>query len=133
MASRSIQLEPPYKGGPVLADNAVIPEDHTQVPVEWDDLRNNITHIINNLGPTKEQQKGPFGDIIESFADGLAGKGKQINTTLDSLSTALSTLDEGRGDFFTVLHSLALFVNALHRDDQQFVALNKDLSQFTDS
>ncbi|MGA8546312.1 MAG: virulence factor Mce family protein [Mycobacterium sp.] len=131
VASRSIQLEPPYKGGPVLADNAVISEDRTQVPVEWDDLRNNITHIIDNLGPTKEQKKGPFGDIIESFADGLAGKGKQINTTLDSLSTALSTLDEGRGDFFTVLHSLALFVNALHRDDEQFVALNKDLSQFT--
>jgi phospholipid/cholesterol/gamma-HCH transport system substrate-binding protein len=132
VASRSIQLDPPYKGGPVLADDAVIPEDRTQVPVEWDDLRNNITHIIDNLGPTKDQKKGPFGDIVESFADGLAGKGKQINTTLDSLSTALTTLDEGRGDFFSVLHSLALFVNALHRDDQQFVALNKDLSQFTD-
>ncbi len=131
VASRSIQLEPPYKGGPVLADNAVISEDRTQVPVEWDDLRNNITHIINNLGPTKDQPKGPFGDVIESFADGLAGKGRQINDTLDSLSTALTTLDEGRGDFFAVLHSLALFVNALHRDDQQFVALNKDLSQFT--
>jgi phospholipid/cholesterol/gamma-HCH transport system substrate-binding protein len=132
VASRSIQLEPPYKSGPVLADNAVIVEDHTQVPVEWDDLRNNITHIIGALGPTEDQKKGPFGDIIESFADGLAGKGKQINNTLDSLSTALTTLDEGRGDFFAVLHSLALFVNALHRDDQQFVALNKDLSQFTD-
>ena len=35
VASRSIQLEPPYKGGPVLADNAVIPMERTQVPVEW--------------------------------------------------------------------------------------------------
>jgi phospholipid/cholesterol/gamma-HCH transport system substrate-binding protein len=133
VASRSIQLEPPYKGGSTLPDNAVIPEEHTQVPVEWDDLRNDITHIISELGPTKEQKKGPFGDIVESFANGLAGKGKQINTTLDSLSTALTTLDEGRGDFFAVLHSLALFVNALHQDDQQFVALNKDLAQFTNS
>src|SRR6201997_3489771 len=133
VASRSIQLEPPYRGGPALADNAVIPEDRTQVPVEWDDLRNNITHIISSLGPTKDKKKGPFGDVIESFADGLAGKGKQINNTLDSLSTALTTLDEGRGDLFSVLHSLALFVNALHRDDRQFVALNKDLSQFTDN
>src|SRR5271170_7917997 len=133
VASRSIQLEPPYKGGPTLPDNAVIPEEHTQVPVEWDDLRNDITHIISELGPTKDQNKGPFGDIVESFANGLAGKGKQINTTLDSLSTALTTLHEGRGDFFAVLHSLALFVNALHQDDQQFVALNKDLAQFTNS
>jgi phospholipid/cholesterol/gamma-HCH transport system substrate-binding protein len=133
VASRSIQLEPPYKGGPTLPDNAVIPQERTQVPVEWDDLRNNITNIISKLGPTKEQKKGPFGDIVESFADGLAGKGKQINTTLNSLSTALTTLDEGRGDFFTVLHSLALFVNALHQDDQQFVALNTDLAQFTNN
>ncbi|MGB7146101.1 virulence factor Mce family protein [Mycobacterium sp.] len=132
VASRSIQLEPPYKGGPMLADNAVIPIERTQVPVEWDDLRNSITHIIGALGPSKEQKKGPFGDVIESFADGLAGKGKQINTTLNSLSAALSTLDEGRGDFFAVLRSLAMFVNALHQDDQQFVALNQDLAQFTD-
>jgi len=133
VASRAIQLEPPYKGGPVLADNAVIPIERTQVPVEWDDLRNQFTNIIDKLGPTPEQPKGPFGDIVESFADGLAGKGKQINTTLDNLSQALTTLDEGRGDFFAVLRSLALFVNALHEDDQQFVALNKDLAQFTNA
>lgn len=132
VASRSIQLEPPYEGGPVLANNAELPEDRNQVPVEWDDLRNNITRIINELGPTKDQKKGPFGDVIESFADSLAGKGKQINDTLNRLSTAVSTLDEGRGDFFSVLRSLALFVNALHQDDQNFVALNKELSQFTD-
>lgn len=131
VASRSIQLEPPYKGGPVMADNAVIPEERTQVPTEWDQLRDSITNIISKLGPTPEQPTGPFGEVISSFADGLAGKGKQINTTLDSLSRALTALNEGRGDFFAVVRSLALFVNALHQDDQQFVALNQNLAQFT--
>jgi phospholipid/cholesterol/gamma-HCH transport system substrate-binding protein len=133
VASRSIQLEPPYKGGAVLADNAVIPVERTQVPVEWDSLRNSITNIIDKLGPTPQQPKGPFGDIVQSFADGLAGKGKQINTTLDSLSTSLTALNEGRGDFFAVVRSLALFVNALHQDDRQFVALNTNLAQLTNS
>jgi phospholipid/cholesterol/gamma-HCH transport system substrate-binding protein len=133
VASRSIQLEPPYKGGAVMANNAVIPEDRTQVPTEWDQLRNTITNIISKLGPTKEQPKGPFGEIIEHYADGLAGKGKQINTTLNSLSEALTALNKGRGDFFAVVRSLALFVNALHEDDQKFVALNKNLAQFTNS
>ena len=132
-ASRLIQLEPPYKGGPVLADNAVIPEERTQVPTEWDELRNTITNVISKLGPTKEQPKGPFGDIIESYADGLAGKGKQLNTTFNALSRSLTALNEGRGDFFAVVRSLALFVNALHADDQKFVALNNNLAQFTDS
>jgi phospholipid/cholesterol/gamma-HCH transport system substrate-binding protein len=131
VASRAIQLEPPYKGGPVLGDNAVIPEERTQVPVEWDELRNSITNIISKLGPTKEQPTGPFGEVITSFADGLAGKSKQINTALNSLSSALTALNEGRGDFFAVVRSLALFVNALHQDDAQFVALNQNLADVT--
>ncbi|WP_293004012.1 virulence factor Mce family protein [Mycobacterium sp.] len=133
VASRLIQLEPVYKGGPVLADNAVIPIERTQVPTEYDELRNSVTKILNKLGPTKEQPKGPFGEVIESFADGLAGKGKQINTTFNDLSRALTALNQGRGDFFAVVRSLALFVNALHADDQKFVALNKNLAQFTNS
>ncbi|MBS4727854.1 virulence factor Mce family protein [Mycobacterium sp. SM1] len=131
VASRFIQLEPPYRGGPVLADNAVIPIERTQVPTEWDQLRNSVTNIISKLGPTREQPTGPFGEVIESFADGLAGKGKQIGVTFESLSRALSALNEGRGDFFAVVRSLALFVDALHKDDRQFVALNNNLAQFT--
>ena len=133
MASRTIQLSPPYTGGPVMEDDAVIPIDRTQVPVEYDELRDSINRILTDLGPTPEQPKGPFGDVIESFADGFAGKGEQINKTLNGLSEALSTLNEGRGDFFGVVKSLALFVNALHQSDQQFVALNDDLAQFTNA
>ncbi|BCI50845.1 mammalian cell entry protein [Mycolicibacterium litorale] len=133
VASRTIQLAPPFTGGPVMEDGAVIPLDRTQVPVEYDELRDSLDRILTDLGPTPDQPKGPFGDVIESFADGLSGKGKQINTTLNSLSEALTTLNEGRGDFFSVVKSLALFVNALYRSDQQFVALNDDLAQFTNS
>lgn len=133
VASRTIQLAPPYTGGPVLEDNALITEDRTQVPVEYDELRDSINRILTDLGPTPEQPSGPFGDIIESFSDGLAGKGEEINRTLNSLSEAVTTLNEGRGDFFGVVKSLALFVNALYRNDQQFVELNNNLAQFTNS
>jgi phospholipid/cholesterol/gamma-HCH transport system substrate-binding protein len=133
VASRNIQLSPPYTGGPVMEDNAVIPIDRTQVPVEYDQLRDSINRILTDLGPTKEQPKGPFGDIIESAATGFAGKGEQLNKTLNELSQALYTLNEGRGDFFGVIKSLALFVNALYQSDQQFVALNNDLATFTNS
>jgi phospholipid/cholesterol/gamma-HCH transport system substrate-binding protein len=133
VASRTIQLAPPYSGGPELDNGAVIPIDRTQVPVEYDELRDSINRILIDLGPTPQQPKGPFGDVIESFADGLAGKGQQINTTLNSLSEALTTLNQGRGDFFGVVKSLALFVNALYKSDRQFVELNDDLAQFTNA
>ncbi len=131
VSSRTIQLSPPWTGGPVMKDGAVIPEERTQVPVEWDDLRNSINRILEGLGPTPQQPKGPFGDVIESAANGLSGKGQQINKTLNSLSDALTALNKGRGDFFGVVRSLALFVNALYKNDQQFAALNNDLASFT--
>jgi phospholipid/cholesterol/gamma-HCH transport system substrate-binding protein len=133
VASRTIQLSPPYTGGPEMENNAVIPIDRTQVPVEYDELRDSINRILTDLGPTPEQPKGPFGDVIESFSNGLAGKGEQLNKTLNGLAEAVTTLNQGRGDFFSVIKSLALFVNALYKSDQQFVALNNDLAQFTNS
>src|SRR6202790_1317775 len=133
VASRNIQLSPPYTGGPVMDDNAVIPIDRTQVPVEYDQLRDSLNRILTDLGPTKEQPKGPIGDIIESAANGFAGKGEQLNKTLNGLSDALYTLNQGRGDFFGVVKSLALFVNALYQSDQQFVSLNNQLATFTNS
>ncbi|MGV0743636.1 virulence factor Mce family protein [Mycolicibacterium sp. XJ870] len=133
VASRVVQLSPPYTGGPRMEDGAVIPMERTQIPIEYDQLRNEVTRLLADLGPTPEQPKGPFGDIIDSFAYGLEGKGDQINRTLNGLSEALTTLNEGRGDFFAVVKSLALFVNALYKSDQQFVALNDDLAQFTNS
>ena len=132
VSSRTIQLSPAYTGGPVMKSGAVIPLERTQVPVEWDELRNSINKILVDLGPTPEQPMGPFGEVIESFADGLEGKGKQFNASLNALSEAVTTLNESRDDFFGVVRSLAMFVNALHQSDQQFVALNRDLAGFTD-
>lgn len=132
VASRTIQLSPPYTGGPVLNDGAVISIGHTQVPVEWDQLRDSINGILRQLGPTPQQPKGPFGDIVESAADNLAGKGQRVNETLNGLSRALAALNEGRGDFVAITRSLAQFVTALYQNDQQFVALNDNLAEFTD-
>ncbi len=132
VASRNIQLSPPYTGGPVLQDGAVIPIEHTQVPVEWDHLRDSLNGILRQLGPTEEEPKGPFGKLIDSAADNLADKGKQVNETLNSLSDALTALNEGRGDFVAITRSLAQFINALYQNDRQFSALNNNLAEFTD-
>ena len=132
VASRTIQLSPPYTGGAVLKDGAVIPIERTRVPVEWDQLRESINGLLRDLGPTPKQPKGPFGDVVEAAGDNLANKGKQIHDTLNGLSEALSALNEGRGDFVGITHSLAQFVRALYQNDQQFVELNDDLAEFTD-
>ncbi|MGY4708813.1 MCE family protein [Mycolicibacterium sp. CBM1] len=131
IASRRIQLSPAYTGGAALADGDVIPIERTQVPLEWDDVRNAVNRVLTGLGPTPDQPKGPFGELIESAADGLAGKGRQLNDTLASVSDAVVALNNGRGDYFSTTRSLALFVDALYRSDKQFAELNNQLSSFT--
>jgi phospholipid/cholesterol/gamma-HCH transport system substrate-binding protein len=132
VASRTIQLSPAYDGGPTMGDGAVIPLERTQVPVEWDQVRNSISRILPGLGPTAAQPRGPLGQVIESAANGFAGPGKQLNDTLTELSNAAQTLNEGRGDFFAILDSVATFVDALYRSDQQFADLNTNLAAITD-
>ena len=133
VASRNIQLEPPYNGGPILVNNAVIPIERTQVPVEWDDLRDSISKTVTALGPTPEQPKGPIGDTLESLAAGLAGKGDAINTTLNTLSTSLSAINDSRGETFAIIRGLATFLNTLQISEQQLISLNDNLSQLTTS
>lgn len=131
VASRAIQLSPPYRDGEPLEDGAVIPLERTRIPVEWDDLRQQLATVLGGLGPTPEQPQGPVGEVVAAFADGLAGKGDQLNTTFTSLSEALSALNKGRGDLFSVVRNLALFVSTLRTSDQQFGAFNTDLATLT--
>ena len=42
VTARIIQLTPAYTGGPQMQSGAVIPEERTAVPVEWDDLRQQL-------------------------------------------------------------------------------------------
>ncbi len=128
VASRTIQLSPPYTGGPVMEDNAVIPIDRTQVPVEYDELRDSINRILTDLGPTPEQPKGPFGDVIESFADGLRRQGRADQQDAERPVRGAHHAQRGPRRLLRVIKSLALFVNALYKSDQQFVALNNDLA-----
>lgn len=133
VSSRNIQLEPSYNGGETLADNSVIPIERTQVPAEWDDLRNSVSEAVTALGPTPEQPKGPIGETLESLADGLAGKGQEINKSLKSLSTALSAINDSRGETFAILRGLATFLNQLQISEQQLESLNGNLAQITSS
>ena len=52
VTSRAIQLTPAYTGGPQLQSGAVIPLARTAVPVEWDDLRQDLEKLTQMLQPT---------------------------------------------------------------------------------
>ncbi len=71
VTARSLQLTPPvYTGGPpVMENNAVIPQERTAVPVEWDEVRRQLETLSETLQPTEPGGVSPpLGSVINTAA-----------------------------------------------------------------
>jgi phospholipid/cholesterol/gamma-HCH transport system substrate-binding protein len=64
VSARFIQLTPAYTGGPVLPDGGSIDLARTAVPVEWDEVKQALTQLAVQLGPTTGSMQGPLGAAI---------------------------------------------------------------------
>ncbi|WP_280363377.1 MCE family protein, partial [Nocardia abscessus] len=121
VSARFIQIAPAYTGGPKLADDSVIPIEHTAVPVEWDDIKAELSKLATALGPVGDDKQGSFGRFVETAADNLDGNGQRFRDTLRELSATLSTLSDGRTDLFGTVRNLQKFVEVLSASNEQIV------------
>jgi phospholipid/cholesterol/gamma-HCH transport system substrate-binding protein len=128
ITARSIALAPTYHGGALLPGGAVIPEDRTAVPVEWDDVRAQLQKLADALQPSKPGGVSPMGALINSAADNLRGRGADIRDAVIKLSQTLSTLGDHSNDIFTTLRNLSKLVSALHDSSDLMRALNTNLA-----
>lgn len=128
VTGRAIQLTPPYTGGPAMSEGAVIPQDRTAVPVEWDDLRTQLQRLTELLRPTRPGGVSTLGALINSAADNLRGQGSTIRDTIIKLSQAISALGDHSNDIFSTLKNLSTLVTALHDSADLLEQLNQNLA-----
>ncbi|BCZ21796.1 virulence factor Mce family protein [Mycobacterium senriense] len=128
---RSIQLTPAYTGGPVLADHAVIPQQRTAVPVEYDDFRQQLEKLTQVLQPTAPGGTSTLGEFINTAADNLRGRGPDIRNTVIELSQAISALGDHSSDLFSTVKNLSVLVSALHDSSDLLQHLNQNLAAVT--
>ena len=131
ITSRAIQLTPAYTGGATLADGAVITQDRTVVPVEFDDFREQLEKLTQSLQPSQPGGPSPLGEIINSTADNLRGQGGDIRATIIELSRAVSALGDHSTDIFSSVKNLARLVSALHDNADLMQELNDNLASVT--
>jgi phospholipid/cholesterol/gamma-HCH transport system substrate-binding protein len=131
ITSRAIQLTPTYSSGPVMADGAVIPENRTAVPMEWDDLRQQLEKLSDALQPTKPGGVSTLGAFIDTAADNLRGQGANIRDTVIKMSQAFSALGDHSTDIFSTIKNLSILVSALQDSTTVLTALNRNLSGVT--
>lgn len=131
VTARVIQLTPAYTGGPELQDNAVIGEDRTAVPVEWDDLRVQLERLSELLQPAEPGGISTLGGVVQTTAEALRGQGANLRVTITELSQAISLLDEHRDDMFGSLKNLSTLVSALQHSGEAMRRLNANLVSAT--
>lgn len=131
ITARSIQLTPAYSGGPVMTDHAIIPREHTAVPVEWDDLRMQLEKLAETLQPTEPGGSSTLGRLVSTAADNLRGQGPDIRDSVTKLSRAVSTLGDHSDDLFSTLRNLSTLVSALEDSGALLTTLNHNLASAT--
>lgn len=131
VTARAIQLLPAYSGGPVMQDGAVIPLDRTAVPVEWDDLREQLEKLTDSLQPTEPGGVSTTGSLVNTAADNLRGQGADIRDTVVKLSQAFSVLGDHSADIFGSVRNLSILVSALESSSDLMRELNTNLAGVT--
>ncbi|MGV0044935.1 MCE family protein [Mycobacterium colombiense] len=128
VSARAIQLTPAYVGGPVLRNGAVIAQDHTAVPVEWDDFRTELEKLTRYLQPTEPGGVSTLGAFIDSAADNLRGQGANIRDTVIKLAQAFSALGDHSKDIFSTVRNLSTLVSALQSSSDLMSQLNRNFA-----
>lgn len=131
ITARAIQLTPAYSAGPVMKDDATIPQNRTAVPVEWDDLRVQLEKLTETLQPTEPGGVSTLGGFVSTAADNLRGEGTNIRDSLTKLSRALSALGDHSDDLFSSIKNLSTLVSALENSDDLLTTLNQNLASAT--
>jgi phospholipid/cholesterol/gamma-HCH transport system substrate-binding protein len=128
VAARFIQLTPAYKQGPAMEDGGSIGLDRTAVPVEWDDVKSELTQLTQQLGPQAGQVQGPLGAFINQAADTFDGNGDSFRKALRELSQTAGRLGDSRTDLFGTVKNLQILIDALSRSNEQIVQFSGHLA-----
>ncbi len=132
VGDRFVQLTPVYKGGPVLADGAVLSERRTATPLELDQIYQSLDDLSVALGPQGANKQGALTRLLDSTARNYAGEGAQLHTTIKNLSRFTGTLAGNRQALFGTARQLERFVSALSKNDRTVRRFNDSLASAAD-
>lgn len=132
ISARYVQLTPAYLDrGAQMPDGAEIPIDRTAVPVEWDEVKTQLTRLATELGPSQGVSDTATARFINSAADAMADNGDKLRQTLAQLSGVGRILADGSGNIVDVIKNLQTFISALRDSSTQIVQFQGRLATLT--
>ena len=137
ISARYVELTPAYRssgpgsGGPKMPNGAVIPIERTAVPVEWDQVKEQLMRLATDLGPNSQVSTPSIARFIDSAANALGGNGDKLRQTLAEFSGLGRVLANGSGNIATTIKNLQTFVTALRDSKQQIVQFQDHFATLT--
>ncbi len=131
VSARYVQLAPAYESGPTMKDGAAIPVERTAVPVEWNDVKEQLMRLATELGPKNGAPTGSVGRFLDSAANALDGNGDKLRETLAQLAGVGRVLADGSGNIADTITNLQTFVTALRDSNDQIVQFEDRFATLT--
>lgn len=131
VTARVIQLTPAYTGGAQMQTNAVIPQERTAVPVEWDELREQLERLTEAMQPDAPGGVSALGAVVTTAAQNLRGQGALIRDAIIKLAQAITVLGDHSKDLFSTLNNVSVLVSALQSSSDLTRRLNQNLAAMT--
>ncbi|MCV7153737.1 MCE family protein [Mycolicibacterium pyrenivorans] len=128
ISARFVQLTPGGSSGPTISDEAVIPRERTAVPVEWDEVKEQLNRLATDLGPSSEVSASSVGRFIDSAANAMDGNGEKLRRALNQLAGISRVIADGSGDITEIISNLQTFVAVLRESNEQIVQFQDRLA-----
>ncbi|HYH35654.1 MAG TPA: MCE family protein [Nocardioides sp.] len=128
VGDRYVQLTPVYQGGEQLADGATMEVEETSVPLELDQIYDNLDKLNVALGPTGANRNGALSDLLEVTAENFGGEGEQFNQTIQDFADFSQTLSNNREEFFSSVRALQGFISTLAENDRTVRRFNDSMA-----
>jgi phospholipid/cholesterol/gamma-HCH transport system substrate-binding protein len=131
VSDRSVELTPPYTGGPALSPGDVIPLSHTAVPLEVDQVMRSVDSLANTLGPSGANSNGSLSAALHSLAQLANGNGGNMHAAVESIAAAMPALTAHPDELKNFITSLDRITQTLAEHNTTINQLYGDLSGAT--
>ena len=132
VSARYVQLAPAYEdAGPTMPDGAQIGVERTAVPVEWDQVKDQLMRLATDLGPINDASGTSLSRFIDSASNAMGGNGVKLRQAISQLSGVGRILADGSGNVVEIIKSLQIFVSALRDSNAEIVQFQDRLASVT--
>jgi virulence factor Mce-like protein len=125
ISDRYVQLFPTYRKGPLLAEGDRIPESHTSIPAELDDVLKQLNGLLTALAPKGKSEAGPLSRLVTNLDKALKGRSQNLAGTLKGSSKVLENLAGSQADITALISNLDTLFGTLANRSSEIGLVNQ--------